>query len=178
VLRSRSKNELVELYWPVLPEEQPERWRGLFRLLENELEDAMRQAGLARAVQGDLVQRELGSLWVLAIDPVPGRALGDVVPFVQRTVSDLARSRSIEPLLAAQREALELWQALDEVRLLARARNLARRECAPAACVDAARQLAPSALEQLDRFDPSRALIVEHRYNASASNDGHIQAWP
>jgi predicted Zn-dependent peptidase len=178
VLRSRSKNELVELYWPVLAEEQPERWRGLFRLLESELENAVRQAGLARAVQGDLVQRELGSFWVLAIDPVPGRPLDDVVPLVQRTVSALAHSPSGEPLLAAQRQALELWQALDEVRLLARARNLARRECTPAVCLDAARQLAPSALEQIGRFDPSRALIVEHRYKRGAADEGHIQTWP
>jgi hypothetical protein len=178
VLRSRSKNELLELYWPVLAEEQPERWRALFRLLESEIETAARQAGVARAVQGDLVLRELGSFWVLAIDPVPGRALDDVLPLVQRTVSALAHSPSADSLLSAQRQALELWQALDEVRLLARARNLARRECRPAACVDAAEQLAPWALEQIDRFDPSRALVVEHRHSPGASDEGHLRTWP
>jgi len=178
VLRSQLRNERLELYWPVLAQEDPDRWRGLLRLLDSALGDAARQAGLASNVDARLVRLELGSFWMLAIDIVPGQPLSRAEPLVRQTLQTL-RTRPPDPAeLASQSEAVLLRQAVDDARLLARARALARRTCRASACSDAEPALSPASLGRVWRFDPERALIVERRFDPSAPDDGEIERRP
>jgi predicted Zn-dependent peptidase len=178
VLRSQLRNERLELYWPALPGEDPEQWRGLLRLLDSTLGDAARQAGLASNVDARLVRLELASFWMLAIDIVPGQPLDRAEPLVRRTLEAL-RTRPADPTeLASQNEAALLRQAVDDTRLLARARALARRTCRASPCSDAGQGLSPATLGGVWRFDPERAMIVERRFDPSAPDDGEIERRP
>lgn len=173
VLASRSRNERLELFWPLLPGEDPEHWRAVFRLLESELGRALRQAGLGRGARAVLARQELGSFWRLAIDVAPGAPIDHIVPLLEQSLASLRSSFDDPTARAAQREAIELWQALD-VSLLGRARNLARRACSPSSCSDAKPALLPWAQNPLDRFDPGRALVVERRFRADAPDAGEL----
>jgi len=178
VLRSQLRNERLELYWPVLAEEDPDRWRGLVRLLDSTLGDAVRRSGLGSNVDARLVRLELASFWMLTIDIVPGQELAQAEPLVRQTLQAL-RTRPPDPAeLASQSEAAVLRQAVDDTRLLARARALARRTCRVPVCSDADATLSPAALGQVWRFDPDRALIVERRFDPSAPDDGELERRP
>jgi zinc protease len=178
VLRSRSREERLDLYWPAPPEGHPERRTGVFRLLVGSLRDAARQAGVAREVRGQLVRRELGSFWQLSVDVLPGQSLDQVLPLVEKSSRSLRASFGEAVERASQNQSLELWRAVDGVRLLVRALNLAQRECSPSECVDGDQQVSPATGAQLDGFDPRQALIVERRFSSTAAEDGDIERSP
>lgn len=178
VLRSQLRNERLELYWPVLADEDPERWRGLLRLLHSTLGDAVRQTGLGSNVDARLVRLELGSFWMLVIDVVPGQPLAKAEPLVRQTLEALRTRPPDLAELTSQDEAAVLRRAVDDTRLLARARALARRTCRASACNEADAALSPAALSHVWRFDPDRALIVERRFDPSAPDDGEIERRP
>jgi zinc protease len=178
VLRSRSREERLELYWPVTPERDPEKRIGVFRLLLGSLRDAARQAGLAREVHGQLVRRELASFWQLSVDVLPGQSLDHVLPLLEDSASTLRSSFSETVERDTQSQSLELWRAVDGVRLLVRALNLAQPECRPSECVDGAPQISLSAAAQLDGFDPRKALIIERRFSSKAAENGEIERSP
>jgi zinc protease len=178
VLRSLSKNERLELYWPVHAEEEAESVRGVFDLLHGELSAALRQTGLAHQVSAELVNQELNSFWAIGIDVAPGQPFDKIEPLVKQVVVNLRGEFAGEKDLAAQRQALELSDLASQTQLLDRARYLARRECQAAACLDAAKLLTPTAVNQLDRFAPEQALVVERRYSAGASPDGDLEVLP
>ena len=178
VLRSQLRNERLELYWPVRADEDPERWGSLLRLLDSTLGDAVRQTGLGSNVDARLVRLELASFWMLAIDIVPGQPLAAAEPLVRQTLEAL-RTRPPEPAeLASQSEAALLRRAIDDTRLLARARALARRTCRASACSDPDAVPWADALSRAWRFDPDRALVVERRFDPSAPDDGDIEQRP
>jgi secreted Zn-dependent insulinase-like peptidase len=178
VLRSQLRNERLELYWPMRADEDPERWRGLLRLLDSTLGDAVRQTGLGSDVDARLVRLELASFWTLAIDIVPGQPFANAEPLVRRTLEALRTRPPDLAELASQNEAALLRQAIDDTRLLARARALARRTCRPSACASATSALSPASLGLAWRFDPDRALIVERRFDPSAPDAGEIERRP
>jgi predicted Zn-dependent peptidase len=178
VLRSRSRNQRLELYWPARVGEEEDVLRGVFNLLKGELSAAASQTGLSHQVDGYLDASELSSYWVIGIDVAPGQPFEKVEPLLQRTITSLRSTFSDRNDLAAQRQALELADLLWQTRSLARARYLARRECQPAACLDAAQLLTPSAVNQLDRFALEKALVVERRFDISASLDGDLEVLP
>ncbi len=176
-LLSRSRNERLELFWPVLAGEEPERARGSFNMLASEVRDAAAQNGLSHRVSGELSQRELASFWRISIDIAPGQSLEKVEGLFKAVIEELRRSSSSAQSLNADRQALELATRLEETRAMSRALRLVRRECVPSSCVDPA-LLDASTLSQLDRFAPDKALVVERRYSRGASADGEIQAVP
>jgi predicted Zn-dependent peptidase len=178
VLKSLSKNERLELYWPVHAEEEAEAVRGVFDLLHGELSAAMRQTGLSHQVNAELVGHELNGFWVISIDVAPGQPFEKIEPLVKRLIAGLRGTFADDKDLAAQRQALELSDLASQTQLLDRARYLARRECQSAACLDAAKLLTPSAVNQLDRFAPEQALVVERRYSPGASPDGDVEVLP
>jgi predicted Zn-dependent peptidase len=178
VLRSQQPNERLELYWPILPDEDPEQWRGLMSLLDGMLGDAARQAGLASNVDARLIRLELSSFWMLAIDIVPGQPLASAEPLLRQTLETIRTHPPGSAELASQTEAALLRQALDGTRLLARARGLARRTCRPSSCSDADAQLSPDALQRIGRFDPDRAVIVERRFDPGAPDEGELEHRP
>lgn len=178
VLRSQLRNERLELYWPVLTGEDPDRWGSLLRLLDSRLSDAVRQMGLGSNVDARLVRRELASFWMLAIDIVPGQPLASAEPLVRQTLEAL-RLRPVEPAeLASQNEAALLRRSIQGTRLLARARALARRKCEASACTDTEARPPRDALADVWRFDPDRALVVERRFDPLAPEDGEIERRP
>ena len=177
-LRSRYRNESIDFYFPVGPEEDPQLLAPVFDNLRSEIAEVARQTGLAHEVYGELVSRELGSYWMISIGVAPGQPFEKVEPLVSKIEQNLRASFADKSDLVARGQALELSERLAQPRLMARALNLARRECVPSVCVDASKLLTPSLSNQVDRFALSKALIVERRYSVGASEDGSLESLP
>jgi hypothetical protein len=177
-LRSRSKNERLELYWPLAPDEDPNDLQGVFNLLRGELSEAARQSGLSHLVSGGLVQRELASFWYLAIDVAPGAPLDRIEPLLSLVIDRTRFAFADDSELGPQREALELAARAAQTRFLARARGLARPVCTRAAGLDMAPGLTRAAVTRMDRFAVHKALIVERRFARGAALDGALEVVP
>jgi secreted Zn-dependent insulinase-like peptidase len=175
VQHTRYRNERLELFWPVAPDEQPETLRGLFNAMHGELTEAMRQTGLSHQVTAELVALELGSFWVIQIEVAPGQPFEKIEPLVARVLAAAPANFASEHDLVAKRQALELSDQLERDRLLGRALELAQRECTPTPCIDRAKYFTASALGRMDRFSLADALIVERRFSRAASEDGDLE---
>lgn len=178
IARSHYRNERLELYWPVLPDEDPSQLRGIFSVLAGSIGNATALSGLSHDVSSQLVQRELGSFWLLSIGVVPGQPFEKVEPLIQQSLNELRQSFPDAQYLAAHAQSLALVERREKSQLLARAQRLVRRECQASPCGPTDKQLEPMAFNRLDRFDPKKALIVERRYSRGASADGDIEVLP
>ena len=175
VQHTRGKNERLELIWPVAPEEDTELLRGAFSTLHGELSQAMRQTGLSHQVNAELVGLELGAFWDLRIEVAPGEPFEKVEPLVARVLQATQAEHASDQDRLAKRQALELSDQLMRERLLARARELARRACTKRSCLDPSKRDAASGGKSLERFALANALIVERRYSIGASEDGDLE---
>lgn len=178
IARSPYRNERLELFWPVDPGEDPSLLSGIFSVLARSIGDVTSQSGLSHDVSSQLVERELGSFWVLSIGVVPGQPFEKVEPLVQQTLNELRHSFPDAQYLTAHAQSLALTERREKSQLLSRALGLVRRECQASPCVPTAKQLEPTAFNRLDRFDPKKALIVERRFTRGASPDGDIEVLP
>jgi Peptidase M16 inactive domain/Insulinase (Peptidase family M16) len=178
VQHTRSKNERLELIWPVAPGENTDVQRGAFSTLSGELTQALRQTGLSHRVNAELVDLELGAFWDLRIEVAPGQPFDKVEPLVARVLQTTqAQVESAQDQLAKS-QAFELSDQLARERLLARARGLARRACADSSCIDPSKPGAVSGTKQLERFALAKAMVVERRYSIGASDEGDLEVVP
>jgi hypothetical protein len=176
VVETRSRNERLEVYWPMAADEEPELWRGVFSLLARQVGDAARETGLAAGVNINLVRGELGHYWVLSMDLVPGEPFDKAEPLVQSLLDDVRRVS--RPELDAESQAMELDSRSGETALLGRAQSLALRECTVSRCVEPTEQLSPETMGQSDRFLLQKALVVERRFAIGTSLDGDVEVLP
>jgi zinc protease len=178
VIKTPFKNERLEFVWALPATEEPERWRPLLDQLAGDVREVARQAGLARDVNLELQRGELGHLWGLELDIVPGKEFEKVEPLVRSVFADLLASVPNERDRGIQRQAVETSERLREGGLLARAQELALRQCQPLQCTADPAHPAPSSLAELSRFDLKDALVVEQRYRRGASADGDVEVLP
>jgi hypothetical protein len=167
------KRERYELLWPVAPGEDTEQLGWAFASIGGQLTEVMQQTGLSHQVSTNLVTLELGSYWSLGVEVAPGQSFDKIEPLVAKV---LQASANPDDDAIPKRQAWELSDQLAQERLLQRARDLARRECAASACVEAARLAAaadPKAAAA--RFALDSALVVERRYSVGASEDGDLE---
>ncbi|HWO08403.1 MAG TPA: insulinase family protein [Polyangiaceae bacterium] len=175
VQHTRSRNERLELIWPVVAGENTEQLRGAFNTLSGELSQALRQTGLSHSVNAELVEHELGSFWDLRIEVAPGQPFDKVEPLVARVLQSTQAQVENEQGLLAKRQAFELSDRLAREGLLERALGLARRTCSEQSCVDPSKPGALAGAQQAGRFSLGVALVVERRYSIGASAEGDLE---
>jgi zinc protease len=175
LLSSQRRHEAVEFYWPLAPDEDGQRWRGMLTVFANVLSDAAREAGLSHDVQMRLEQRELGGFWKLELGLVPGRDPALAEPLVRQIWQELRKNTPDPGTLTAWRQRFELSEALLRESLLRRARGLARRECSTSICVPGSERVELSPFSELERFAPERALMIERRFDPRSPIRGSIE---
>jgi zinc protease len=173
-----SRTQAVAFLWPTVDTEDSEHWRGLLTLLARRVGDAAREQGLSSGTQLELARGEFGDYWRLVLDLIPGQSFEKAEPLVQATFAEMKREPHDANEVVAERQSLELGVADSEHYLLARAQNLARRECQASRCVAAAEQTAKETLAAIDHIDPKKALIVEYHYSPGVSIDGKVERLP
>ncbi len=172
-VETRSKNERLEVYWPIPAGEEPEQWRGLLGLIAQRLQEAGEQTGLASGASVNLVRGELGHIYSLGMPLAPAQPIEKAEPLLRAVLEDVRKLDQRELLAAAG--SLKLSSLTGERGLTYHLRQLAQRQCSPLACVSAEAKLAASTLAQLQRFDLAQALIVERIHAPNASWEGDVE---
>jgi hypothetical protein len=172
-VETRSKNEGLEVYWPLPADEEPEQWRGLLGFVARRLQDAGEQTGLASSASVQLVRGELGHFYTLAMPLAPAQPFEKAEPLLRAVLEDVRKLDEKE--LAAAANSQELWSHTGERGLTYQLRQLAQRQCSPLACVTPEAKLAASTLSQLQRFDLAQALIVERIHAPNAPWEGDVE---
>jgi hypothetical protein len=152
--------------------------RGAFAVFVDRVALAAEEAKLSYAVSGGPVEQELAHHWHLDFEVQRGESLEKAEQLVRQILAELAGVQVEDRSLLAARQGYELGDEQRANLLLGRALRLAEWECSPSTCLNAAEQLTPAALRGLSRFDLSRALIVEWRYDPGADDDGSIVRVP
>jgi predicted Zn-dependent peptidase len=174
IQHTQQKIERLELLWPVAPGEQEQELSMRFGSLGGQLGEALQQTGLSYRVRQDRGELELGGYWSLSVDVAPGQPFEKVESLVAKVIRDHASSTGEEDVVP-KRQRLELSEDLARGGLLWRAQALARRECAPSACVDLSKHLTTTDAALKQRFAINGALIVERRHSVGASEDGDLE---
>lgn len=167
------KNESLNVYWPIAASEEPEQWRGLLRFVAQRLRQAGQQTGLAAEASVDIVRGELGHFYELSLPLAPAQPIEKAEPLLVSVLDDVRHLAPPEQEAAAR--SIDLWARTGIRSLEEQSRQLAQRQCAPLACGRPQPQLVSSALAQLQRFDLSRALIVERVYAPNAPIEGDVE---
>jgi predicted Zn-dependent peptidase len=172
-VETASKNESLNVYWPIPATEEPEQWRGLLDFVAQRLRAAGEETGLASNARVELVRGELGHYYSLTMPLAPAQPFEKAEPLLKSVLEDVRKLDKKELEAAAQ--SMDLWSRTGERGLLYQMRQLAQRQCSALACIKSEAKLAASTLGQLQRFDLSQALIVEYINAPNAPLEGDVE---
>lgn len=167
------KNQSLSVYWPIAASEEPEQWRGLLRFVAQRLRQAGQQTGLAAEASVDVVRGELGHFYELSLPLAPAQPIEKAEPLLVSVLEEVRHLAGSEQEAAAR--SIDLWTRTGIRSLEEQTRQLAQRSCTPLACGRPEPQPVTRALAQLQRFELSRALIVERVYAPNAPVEGDVE---
>lgn len=179
VVATPDRRERLVFAWPVPVGADGAAALGPLSAIGARVRLAATESGLADHVVYGLDPSELGQIWSLTIEPIPGRPFEKVSELARSELTRLAQQVPDADALVALRQGIELEDARTGRALLDRAKTLARRECHPSACVSAATAVTADQFTRASRlFDPRQAVVIESRYRQFARPQGDVESLP
>jgi zinc protease len=172
---TRSRNESLQITWPLPPGVDPETLRPALNVIADRVADRARELDLSHRVGVQPLRLELAKLFTLAIDVMPGQDLARIEPLVWEAQAELAAAVQSDVSRKGTRRSSELLERLNQPALIERALKLTARECAALQCAPPSGEITS---EQLAVFGKANALVFEARYGRNAPPDGSLEVSP